>query len=403
VWQRVWNEQVEAAVTQAGKSAAGFAVLAAEIDVRESAPKIFRPDLKYAALKASGRSIALTVRIDPFSGPFNENDRAAEAVVKLARDVVATARDHDLDPVELQIDFDCGEWKLDGYRTWLRQIRVAMAPLPVTPTILPSWLKHHAFAKLAHECGGFILQVHSVALPQSVEDTRQLTDPARAAEWVEQAAWVGVPFRVSLPTYSYLVAFDAAGKLCGISAEGPSARFPREARVVRWDAQPEKMAKLLAKWQHARPAMLRGIYWYRLPVAADNLNWSWKTLEVVMQQREPKHQLRVVASTSQPSDIVAINEGEADEFLPKTISARWNEARMVAADALEGYELKNTVDKNVLIFERNSSGEILHLPPDGQHKIGWIRCEPPTAIDVSFTADSPRSPELAASLARNRP
>ncbi len=72
-----------------------------------------------------------------------------------------------------------------------------------------------------------------------------------------------------------------------------------------------------------------------------------------MQQREPKHQLRVVASTSQPSDIVAINEGEADEFLPKTISARWSEARMVAADALEGYELKNSVDKNVLIFERN--------------------------------------------------
>jgi hypothetical protein len=72
VWQRVWNEQVEAAVTQAGKSTVGFAVLAAEIDVRESAPKIFRPDLKYAALKASGRSIALTVRIDPSSGPFIE-------------------------------------------------------------------------------------------------------------------------------------------------------------------------------------------------------------------------------------------------------------------------------------------------------------------------------------------
>jgi hypothetical protein len=317
--------------------------------------------------------------------------------------VVTTAKHQDVDLAELQIDFDCGEWKLDGYRTWLRQIRATLAPLPVTPTILPSWLKHRAFAKLAHECGGFILQVHSVALPQSVEDTRQLTDPARAVEWVEQAARVGVPFRVSLPTYSYLTAFDAAGKLCGISAEGPSARWPREARVVRWDAQPDAMANLLARWQHARPAMLRGVCWYRLPVATDNLNWSWKTLEAVMQERSPKRRLRVAASRSQPSEIVAINEGEADESLPKTISARWSEAKLIAADALEGYELENSADKNMLIFELNSSGEILRLPPNGQHKIGWIRCEPSTEIDVSFVGDSSRSADLAAGVARNRP
>ncbi len=224
MWQRVWNEQVEAAVAKVGKSAAGFAVLAAEIDVRETAPKIFRPDLKYAALKASGRSIALTVRIDPFSGPFNEKDRAAEAVVKLARDVVATAHDHDLDPVELQIDFDCGEWKLDGYRTWLRQIRVAMAPLPVMPTILPSWLKHRAFAKLAHECGGFILQVHSVALPQSVEDTRQLTDPARTADGSSKRhAWAFLSRFAPDVFLSRRVRRDR--KTVRISAEGPSARW----------------------------------------------------------------------------------------------------------------------------------------------------------------------------------
>jgi Protein of unknown function (DUF3142) len=403
VWQRVWNKQVEAALAKAGKSAAGFAALAAEIDLREGEPKIFRPNLEFAALKASGRPISLTIRIDPFSGPFNQNDRATEAIVRLARDVVATAHEHDVDLAELQIDFDCGEWKLDDYRTWLRQIRAALAPLPVTPTILPSWLKHRAFAKLAHECGGFILQVHSVALPQSVEETRQLTDPARAVEWVEQAARVRVPFRVSLPTYSYLVAFDAAGKLCGISAEGPSARWPREARVLRWDAQPDAMANLLARWQHARPGMLRGVCWYRLPVAVDNLNWRWKTLEVVMQGRAPKRQLRVVASRSQPSEIVLVNEGEADESLPKTISARWSEAKLIAADALEGYELKDSVGKNMLIFELNSSGEILRLPPNGQHKIGWIRCESSTAIDVSFAGDSSRSAELAAGVARNRP
>jgi Protein of unknown function (DUF3142) len=403
VWQRVWNEHVEAAVTEAGKSAAGFAVLAAEIDLSEGEPKIFRPNLEYAALKLTGRPVSLTIRIDPFSGPFNENDRAAKAIVSLARDVVTAARAHNVDPRELQIDFDCGEWKLDGYRTWLRTIQTAVAPLPVTPTILPSWLKHRAFVKLAHQCGGFIFQVHSVALPRSVEDTRQITDPVRAIEWVEHAARIGVPFRVSLPTYSYLVAFDAAGKLCGISAEGPSARWPRDVRVVRWDAQPEAMANLLAQWQRARPTMLRGVFWYRLPVAADNLNWSWKTLQVVMQGRAPKRQLRVVASRSQPSEIVAINDGEAHESLPKKIWARWNEAKLIAADALEGYELKESIEKNMVTFDLNRSGEILRLPPNGEHRIGWVRCEPPTAIDVSFAGDRVLSAGLAASLVRNRP
>lgn len=404
VWQRVWNDDVTTALTRASHAAAGFAVLAAEIDLRDGAPKIFQPNVNYGALKGSACPISLTIRVDPFSGPFKENDRAAEAIIGLAQDVVRTARDHDISPAELQIDFDCGEWKLDGYRTWLRRIRAAMAPLPVTPTILPSWLKHREFAKLARECGSFVLQVHSVALPQSVEDTRQLTDPARAVEWVEQAARVGVPFRVSLPTYSYVVAFDATGKFCGISAEGPSARWPREARIVRWDAQPDAMANLLARWQQMRPAMLRGVCWYRLPIVADKLNWSWKTLEVVMQERAPKRRLRVVASASQPSEIVAINEGEADECLPKTILARWSEAKLIAADALEGYELKETTaGGNLLTFELKSSGTILRLPPAGRHQIGWIRCDPATAIDVSLPADSSRPADLAAAVARNRP
>ena len=398
VWQRVWNDQVKTALTNASKSASGLAVLAAEIDLRSGEPKIFRPNLDYAALKAAGRPISLTVRIDPFAGPFNENDRAARAIVRLSRDVVTTARDRGVDPAELQIDFDCGEWKLDGYRTWLRKIRAAVAPLVVTPTILPSWLKHRAFAKLAHECGGFILQVHSVAVPQSVEDTRELTDPVRAVEWVQQAARVGVPFRVSLPTYSYLVAFDAKGKLCGISAEGPSARWPQQARVVRWDARPDAMANLLTQWQHARPEMLRSVCWYRLPVAGDNLNWSWKTLQAVMEGRPPKRELRVIASTSQPRDIMAINTGETDESLPKIISARWSDAALVAADALEGYTLKQTVSQNQVTFELNRSGEILRLPPDGQRKIGWIRCEPPTAIDLFVAGDSTGFAELPAGI-----
>lgn len=401
VWQRVWNEQVESAVARARNSAAGFGVLAAEIELGEAQPKIFRPNINYTALKSTGLPIALTIRIDPFGGPFNEHDRAAEAVVRLARDVMEAAHDHDVDLAELQIDFDCGEWKLDGYRQWLKQIRAAVTPLRVTPTILPSWLKHRSFGTLARECDNFILQVHSVSLPEKVEDTRRLTDPAQAMAWVEQAAQIGVPFRVSLPTYSYLVAFDAAGKACGISAEGPLAHWPREARLMRWEARPAELTELIAQWTRERPAMLRGVFWYRLPVASDNLNWSWKTLAVVMQGRAPKSALRVVGSTTQPSEISAINEGEMDEALPEIIEAHWSSAKLVAADALEGYELKQSSGANSLTFELTAAGKVLRLPPDGHRNVGWIRCEPPTQIQISVAAPA-RSASVTSLVARDR-
>jgi len=401
IWQRVWNEQVESALANARNSAAGFAVLAAEIDLRQGAPKIFRPNINYAALKTASRPAAMTIRIDPFAGPFNENDRNAETIVNLARDVVRIAQDRGITVSELQIDFDCGEWKLDGYRRWLKQIRAAVAPLPVTPTILPSWLAHRALDPLVRDCGNFILQVHSVSLPERLEDTRALTDPIQATKWVNRAARIGIPFRVSLPTYSYLVAFDAAGKACGISAEGPLAHWPVDARLVRWETQADEMAGLIAQWTRERPATLRGVYWYRLPVASDTLNWSWKTLAVVMQGRAPNHALRVVASTSQPTEITAFNEGETDKPLPRIIAAHWRGARLTAADALEGYELKQDADQNTVTFERTNAGEVLRLPPDRQRKIGWIRCEPPTTIEISITAGAPHSADRAAKFLRH--
>jgi hypothetical protein len=159
------------------------------------------------------------------------------------------------------------------------------------------------------------------------------------------------------------------------------------------------MAKLLAQWEHARPATLRGVCWYRLPVPGDNLNWSWKTLQTVMERRAPIHQLRIVASASQPRDIVAINTGETDESLPKIVCARWRQGVLVAADALEGYTLRQSGNKNIVTFDLNRSGEILRLPPDNQRKIGWIRCEPATAIDISFAGDPGDSADMAARIA----
>jgi len=382
VWQRVWTPEVRAAVEhQQAQPMQGFGVFAAEVSL--ATKRVIRPALNYAALKSTGKPMAPVIRVEPYFGPFQENDPATRQLVETARERIAEWRQNGIEPVELQLDFDCADSKLDGYRVWLRALREAVRPLPVCPTTLPSWLNRPEFAELARESGRYVLQVHCVAPPRQLADAQaRLTDPVRAAQWVEQAGQLGVPFRVALPTYAYLVAFDAHGKVRGVSAEGPSSRWPDDVRVVRWEADPGELAELMRQWARARPAAMTGVIWYRLPVAGDTLNWRWPTLAAVMQGRAPRRDLRVEASAAQPSEVVAINGGERDEPLPETVEASWSGARFVAADALEGYDLERPAEERVRFIRQPATG-LSRLPPGAQRSIGWIRCEPSTKIRIS--------------------
>jgi hypothetical protein len=391
VWQRVWTPEVRAGSEQARGSMERVVVLAAQMSVEKVKP--VEPAIDFAALKASGKPIGLAIRVEPYFGEFREDDEAIRRIVEVARSRIAAARAAGVEPVELQIDFDCAESKLGGYRTWLRVVREAVKPLPVCPTVLPSWLGRAEFNALARECGSFVLQVHCVAPPRRLADTRRLTDTESARRWVEQAARTGVPFRVALPTYAYLVAFDSAGKPLGVSAEGSSSRWPENAQVVRWEADPAEIAQLVAEWTKSRPAMLRGLIWYRLPIASDTLNWRWPTLAAVMQGRAPASTLRVAASQAQPSEIELTNDGERDERLPLRIEAAWEGARLVAGDALAGYELERPADDAATraVFVRRSGEELSRLPPGNRRPIGWLRCEPAASIRVTFVPAAPGS------------
>lgn len=390
VWQRVWTPQVAEGLAEARGSLRQFVVFAGQITLTASAPKIARPAIDYQQLQKIGRPVGLALRVDPYPGPFLKDDGAIRAITDLARETLADARRHGIEPVELHFDFDCAESKLDGYRVWLKAVREAVKPVPVCPTVLPSWLRHTSFARLAKESGHFILQVHSVAPPRSIDDTQTLTDPKRAAEWVQQAAQVNVPFRVALPTYAYVVAFDAQGKPIGVSAEGPAARWPAGTNAVRWEADPGDLAKLIAQWTLQRPSMMKGIIWYRLPVASDSFNWRWSTLATVMQGRQPTSDLRIESSSNQPNDVVISNRGERDEPLPEQIEASWVDATLVTADALADYELAEQSPSRV-VFRRKREAGLSRLSPGTERPIGWIRCEKPARIRVAAVAGLDRS------------
>ena len=385
VWQRVWTEAVARAVEEgaerSGDRIHAIIPLAAEVAFRNGQPSVIRPALSFKALKTAP-ACGLALRIGPFAGSFMPGDAHCQYLQALARSLVAEARHAGCLVVELQIDFDCAESKLTGYRVWVAAIRDALQrlaePVSVSVTVLPSWMDRAEFAPLVREAGGFVLQVHSAELPQTGE-TPLLCDPERARRWVEKAASYGVPFRVALPTYTSLVAVNPAGRVVGVSSEGPHPAWPADARTVTARADARQLAQLVREWTCDRPATLTGILWYRLPVPTDRMNWRWPTLAAVMEGRTPRSALHMEASPTNPSDISLVNAGEQDEPLPTHIAVQWNGANLLSADALSGFGLESAAHR--VIFTRTASDSV--LPPGERRVIGWVRLETPAKIHVT--------------------
>ncbi|HSS75838.1 MAG TPA: DUF3142 domain-containing protein [Thermoanaerobaculia bacterium] len=285
VWQRLWSPAVRDSIGQA-KDLAGLTVLAAEVDLRPRTPSTIRIPLDVAALKSYGRPVGAALRVHAVPGRFVDDPKMVDHLRSLVRDVAAEARTKGLSLSEIQIDYDCPEWKLEAYRGLLVSLRQSAAPVPLTVNVLPVWLyQHRAFRKLLEVVDGYVLQAHSLAPPDNLAKKIVLTEPRSARAWVAEAARFGKPFRVALPTYSYQAAFDGRGKLIGLLAEGPLVSSAEGITIRSATSDPQAMAGLVRGWTEKRPKELTGILWYRLPVEGDRGNWSWPTLRSVMAGR----------------------------------------------------------------------------------------------------------------------
>jgi Protein of unknown function (DUF3142) len=374
VWQRRWEGPVARAIEQASERTSSFTVLLAEVSWRGGNAHVARVRPRYEVLKKSGRPIGLALRIGPYRGPFRVHGKITQLLTDLAVKMVAEARAAGLEPAELQLDFDCAESKLDGYRTWVTAIRKAVKSVPVTITALPCWLKHRAFERLARASDGYVLQVHSLDPPAGPDQPMTLCDPEKARRWVERAARVGVPFRVALPTYGYIAVFGKNGRFIGLCAEGSGRAWNAGTtlKVVRTD--PIAMAGLIQHWSKTRPAALKGIIWYRLPVEGDQLNWKWRTLAAVMAGRTPLHNVKVKVERPQRglAEIVLVNSGEADASPRLSVGLNWGNQRLIAADGLRGFALVNAGQRGADLRYQGPR-QFSMLGPGESWKIGWLR------------------------------
>ena len=383
VWQRAWTPPVREAIAQHASRFSGLTVLSAEVSWKDKQPQVVRVPLDYTVLTNVYCPVGLAFRIGPCPASLATNDATTGFLTDVAASLIAEARSHRLAPRELQIDFDCAESKLDGYRAWVEAFRRKVAPLPVSITALPSWLDQPAFKRLAAAADGYVLQVHSLQRPRALDAPFTLCDPAAARRAVERAAQIGIPFRVALPTYGYLIAFDAGGRFVGLSAEGPSKTWPASVRLGEVRADPLELAQLVQLWATNRPAAMRGVIWYRLPVSDDILNWRWATLGAIVSERFPRESFRVETRRVEPGlvGISLINDGELDISSRLTIQVRWRNARFVAGDGQREFEL---VDGGPSTVKFQTKTEPCRVPAGEKQVIGWLRLSEDREVQIEM-------------------
>ena len=386
VWQRQWNESVVQGVADIAGVVDGYCLLAAEVSWDGEVSQVVKVNYDAGALTNIDKRVALAVRIGPYAGSFLPEDRAVAELSTVVLEVLWEAEQRGVAVSELQLDFDCAESKLDGYRQLVESIRTVTGDTPLTITALPCWLKRRAFKRLVRITDGYVLQVHSLERPRSVSEPLRLCDISKCDGWVRQAAAIGVPFTVALPTYGYYVAFDQAGHFLGLSAEGRLRAWGQPAVVKQVNSDPQEIAILVQRWNKVHPASMRGISWYRLPVKGDRLNWALPTLISVIGGVFRSNPVCAVVENQGDGlvDVVLINGCCNDALPPERLVVRWSgDIQPVALDGLNGYSCVSQ-DGNSMNLVANDETRMHFLMPDERYCVGWLKFDSDTEVKVEI-------------------
>lgn len=387
VWQRTWTPPVQSALRQHAGAFSNVVALAVEVSWEKNRPKIVRVPVDFDLLRSLKTPVGLAMRIGAYPGPFAPDDDTARLLTTLAAELAAQAAAGRVALSELQLDFDCAESKLAGYRVWIEAMRRRVGPeVALTFTALPAWLKRAEFAPLAKAGDGFVLQVHSVERPRSFDAPFTLCDPAVARASVTLANATGVPFRVALPTYGYVLAFSPEGKFIGLSAEGPAKNWPADAKLREVRSDAPALAELVQTWATNRPTNMRGVIWYRLPVGGDTLNWRWPTLAALVESRQPKPALHATARRVEPGlvEVVLTNTGELDLSSALSIRANWSGARLVAGDAVREFSLVDTSPESARF---QTKAQQCRMSPGDERVIGWLRLSQDVEVQIELQSN----------------
>jgi len=380
IWQRQWTAATADAAHGTDKTIRQLLVLAAEFPATDGAShKMNRIPVPWEKLR--GRDIGVVLRIHRPDKAFFDGDPRplAETVGTTASQVLTDART--LRIHECQIDFDCPTRSLETFAPLMRALRAREADMRWTFTALPDWLGRDGFGDLARSADGFVLQVHSLKLPEAAARVVPLCTVEESVRWIGRASRVGVPFRVALPTYFSRVFFDLSGRVIDVVSEEPESAAAQQADAVALAVtEVDTLLDLRARLWCKPPANFEGICWFRLPTADDRWILSTEAFAKVLRGARPKSGIRLRAD-AQPEGflkIVAENTGEIPVVPPIRVSLIWDDGhRLVAADGVAATRMRPS-GCGATVEWREREWPTL-LAPGERRILGWIRLDPADA------------------------
>lgn len=262
----VWQRDVSSAVLEAARTAvaegreifalAGEFERAADGSLRELTPPDALPwdfggGPPAGVTDAPPATAVFRVRIGALDDP------AASAAV-------LTDRAAALGVTRVQLDVDAPERRLSDYVSLAASVRAGLPTnSTLSLTLLPCQLAHpDAVREVLASADYGVLQLHGIDPPGSLDDGWRLMDPATVHTALDRARALGLPFRIALPAYAYVLQFAPDGTFRRLWAEGfPGVGAIPSSDLVRL-AAPDLplLAELLAD-----PATLPAI-WFRMPV-----------------------------------------------------------------------------------------------------------------------------------------
>lgn len=353
VWQRFWTAAVSEAARSAPVQISAWRVLVAQADATGEWRQ-FTPDL--GALRARDRSLLAVIRIDGQRPTFDLERLDSRILDRLRGEPAGTWSG-------LEIDYDCPTRALLEYSRLLRRLRTALpSGVSLSITALPAWMSSDRLQDVLRATDSSVLQVHSVMDPH-----RGLFDPQRASEWIERfARRTSRPFYVALPDYGSRVAWDARGHLIAVTSE--NIDFTPDGPGLELQADPLTVSNFYALLRRRHPAMLRGVVWFRLPVAGDQRVWSAQTWQRVMSGEPlvPHLTPRTSQDASGALQVRLVNDGSVDAELPRVVSVP---VPCPPADGEGLYSVAHYATQTTwqLRAER-------WLPIGQEVRVGWLRC-----------------------------
>ena len=381
VWQLQWNDGVRDAVKTADSSANAFMILVGEVNAADGALRLQHGYPDWNALSKIHSPITIVLRANAALSDMLQGESRDSAIVfvtKSLEDIVAEATAAGVTVRGVQLDYDCPSAKLATYKTLVDALRPRFNSMELSITALPTWLRWREFDELVRDLDYYVLQVHSLERPERVDQAITLCDTARIPGYLDRAASIGAPFYLALPTYGYRFVFDEAGAFSAISAEGPPPALKPGQRVRTVMVDPDEIAKSVRELRAHSPHNLIGFVWFRLPVAQDELNWTWQTLQAVRDGRAPESSFSAEIRNPSPDlyELHISNTGESVETGKIQTTLRYDSREVLASDTHNGFSLAPT--------DVQSARLIGPAPRPGESVLAaWFRFKSGTATNSS--------------------